>query len=723
MSMKKRTKPMFYGAETAAALLYLCSISAALMYVLCRSRALICTVIMTALSCGMYMIFYALRRRRFFSLLAFIVLFFIVYFVVGIVGSPYVSPSFMEFIFRSSDFFSPVYAGAAILMFSFIIAFPTCYFTAYLPRPCFLLLPAFVPLILAARTMGGIPAGYMVFMAVGFMLSAVGIARPEFPTESTYVDDKQARRERLAVMGTAGVVAAALLFVIPKDDNTPMLQYIDSVLMSQKNAFFGTRALSNFIENSQPNRGNNNPSTDILFYAQTTHPTNVSRWSFDIYKGDDGWTYNSDFSTGEQSWEEGRRQLSPDSLICSLKKGASEGKLAEYKEELDRISVLPRYDHSTKMTIQVVDNSSTAVVMHPSQTFGTSINTTSGGSPTTYRNRKDEIFTKNAFGRNPTYSLEYYIDTPNEQFLDMLTRVNFRDLLSDAAREEVISESVRDEFAMESDMAKLYYMAGLDGTVTERIQAAADEITAGLNSDYEKALAIEQWFGEAGFVYDMDFIPDSSEAEYFMFDSKRGICTDFATASTLLLRAAGIPARYTEGFVLKDDSIDAYGRFPVTAANAHAYSTAYIEGYGWLEIDGTRYAEVSDGVEELTIIITVIVAAAAVLLVLGIIFRRQLSEALFAVTYRFRSDNGKVRAVYLRTRRLACRISEREPQSATAEEVRDIISRTLSLDKEAGEITGAANELFYGSGEPNADVKRLYDNYRTICRTKRSRRR
>lgn len=713
---------MFYGTEIAAALLYLCSISAALMYVLCRSHAAVCTVIMTAVSCGMYMIFYALRRRKFFSLLAFIALFFVVNFVVGIVGSPYVSPSFMEFIFRSSDFFSPEYAGAAIVMFSFIIAFPICYFTAYLPRPCFLLLPAFVPLILAARTMGGIPAGYMVFMAVGFMLAAVGIARPEFPTENIYVDDKRARRERLAVMGTAGVIAAALLFVIPRDDHTPMLQYIDSVLLS-RNAFFGTRALSNFIETSQPNRGNNNPSTDILFYAQTAYPTNVSRWSFDIYKGNDGWTYNGDFSTGEQNWETGRRQLSPDSLIYSLKKGASEGKLAEYKEELDRVNVMPRYDHTAQMTVQVVDNSSTAVVMHPSQTFGASINTTTGRSPATYRNLKDEIFTKNAFGRNPTYTLEYYIDAPNEQFLDMLTRVDFRDLLSDAAREEVISERVRDEFALESDMAQLYYMAGLDGTVTERIQAVADEITARLDNDYEKALAIEQWFGEAGFVYDMDFVPDSAEAEYFMFDSKRGICTDFATASTLLLRAAGIPARYTEGFVLKEDSIDAYGRFSVTAANAHAYSTAYIEGYGWLEIDGTRYAEVSSGFEELTVIMTVIVVAAAVLLILGIIFRRELSEALFTVTYRFRGDNGKIRAVYLRTRRLACGIAEREPQSATAEEVRDIISRTLSLDKEAAEITDAANELFYGSGEPNADTKQLFEDYRAICKMKRSKRR
>ena len=167
--MKKRSKPIFSGAEILASLVYLCALSAGLMYVLCRDYMFVCTVIMTAVSFGVYMIFYALRRKKALSLLAFIVLFMTVYAVCRIVGNPYRSPSFYEFIFNASDFFDPALAGMTILLCSLIIGFPICYFTTYLPRPSFLLLPSFVPLILAARLVGRIPLGLLVFIAVGYM--------------------------------------------------------------------------------------------------------------------------------------------------------------------------------------------------------------------------------------------------------------------------------------------------------------------------------------------------------------------------------------------------------------------------------------------------------------------------------------------------------------------------------------------------------------------------
>lgn len=716
--MKRRTKPVFYGAEIIASLIYLCAMSAAMMYVLCKDYAFICTVIMTAVSFGIYMAFYVLRKKKGLSLLTFVGILMLVMTVCNIVGSPYISPSFMEFIFMSSSFFDPVFAGAAILMFSLIIGFSTCYFTVYLPRPCFLLLPAFIPFILASRTLGELPLGLLVFLVAGYIPAALGIARPEFPIDNSYVDDEKARKERLIAMGAVGLAAALILIVVPRDTYTPMLRYIDSVFLPRSSGY-GNQQLSNFTQYSQPNRGNNNPTADALFMVSTAAPRNVSRWSFDVYDGEKGWTYNETFSGGTENWERRQKRLNTDSLISDLKAGVKDGKLEKYKSAIDGLDDIPseRYNTSAQMLIRVVDGSSTAVVMHPSRTISAQL---TGYSAPTYRNSKDEIFTLNAFGRNASYLLEYYIDEPNTRFLEMLETVDFRQLLNDAAAEGVISEEVRGEFADELDSAAMYYSAGLDGTVTDEIQALADSITEGLTSDYEKALAIEQWFGSAGFYYDLAFVPDRAEADYFMFESKRGICTDFATASTLLLRAAGIPARYTEGFALSDESKDAYGRYIVTAAQAHAYSTAFIKGYGWLEIDGTKYAPISDGTETFSFVVTIICIAAGVLAALCIIFRRQLSEAAFAVSYYMKNGNDKIRAVYLRTRKLACHISEIDPKSTTAEEVCDIISRTLSLEKEAREITGAANALLYGNEPPETDEKRLYGDYKAIYKMKRS---
>ncbi len=720
--MKKRSKPIFSGAEILASLVYLCALSAGLMYVLCRDYMFVCTVIMTAVSFGVYMIFYALRRKKALSLLAFIVLFMTVYAVCRIVGNPYRSPSFYEFIFNASDFFDPALAGMTILLCSLIIGFPICYFTTYLPRPSFLLLPSFVPLILAARLVGRIPLGLLVFIAVGYMLAAFGIARPEYPADNAYVDDKRAHIERVAAIGMAGVIAAALLTVIPRNDYTPMIRYLEE--LTKRTSAYGRRVLSEFTESSTPNRGNNIPSDNALFIVFTNSPRNVSRQSFDVYEGDEGWTFNSDFSRGYDNWEKHRSRLNINKLISDLKKGANNGKLEKYSEELNKLEDVPEIYSlaSAQMTIRIVDGSSTSVIMHPSETINVNVTSSASTPPNTYRNAVDEIFTEKPMPRNAAYVANYYYNQPNEQFLKMLEKVDLNTLLDDAAEEGVIESAVRDEFVSESRNAIAYYKAGLDGSITDEIQTVADEITAGLTNDYEKAIAIEKWFGDAGFTYDLGFVPERAEADYFMFDSRRGICTDFATASTLLLRAAGIPARYTEGFVLRDDAMDSYGRYVVTEEHAHAYSTAFIEGYGWLEIDGTKYAPIGSMSGQITRMLTIIIISGVILTVIAVVFHRQLSELCFAAVYRLRSGNGKIRAVYLRTRRLACNIAETDPGSTTAEEVRDIISRTLSLEDEASEITNAANKLFYGTGTPDADVKKLYRDYKSICRMKRSRR-
>lgn len=719
--MKKRSKPIFSGAEILTSLIYLCALSAGLMYVLCRDHLLICTIIMTAASLGVYMIFYALRRKKAFSLLAFVALFLAVYAVCGIVDNSYRAVSFFEFIFNASEVFDPALAGMTIALCSLIIGFPICYFTTYLPRPSFLLLPAFVPLILAARIVGRIPLGLLVFIVVGYMLAALGIARPEFPADNAYVDDKRARIERVIAMGTAGTVAAALLTVIPRNDYTPMIRYLEE--LTQRTSAYGRRVLSEFTENSTPNRGNNTPSDDALFIVYTNFPRNVSRQSFDVYKGADGWTFDKDFSRGYDNWEKGRSRLNINKLISDLKKGAKDGKLEKYSAALNKLDDIPEiYSIATaQMTIRIVDGSSTRVVMHPSETMGVNITSYMGTPTPTYRNANDEIFTEEPMARDTAYVASYYYNQPNEQFLEMLEEVDLKTLLDDAAEEGVIEKAVRDEFVSEGRIAETYYKAEADVGISDEIQAVADEITAGLSNDYEKALAIEKWFGDAGFTYDLSFVPDSAEADYFMFDSRRGICTDFATASTLLLRAAGIPARYTTGFVLSNNAMDSYGRYVVTEKNAHAYSTAFIEGYGWLEVDGTKYVPVSSLSDQIVHTLTVILIAVVILAAAAVIFRRQLSELCFAAAYRLRSKNGKIRSIYMKTRKLACHIAETDPKSTTAGEVRDILSRTLSLDKEASEITAAANELFYGSGAPDADVKSLYRSYKAVCRMKRSR--
>ena len=73
-------------------------------------------------------------------------------------------------------------------------------------------------------------------------------------------------------------------------------------------------------------------------------------------------------------------------------------------------------------------------------------------------------------------------------------------------------------------------------------------------------------------------------AIWFLERSETGYCVHFASAATVLLRAAGIPARYVEGFLVD-------GRLgqviDVTAQQAHAWVEYYLPDFGWVILEAT----------------------------------------------------------------------------------------------------------------------------------------
>ena len=71
----------------------------------------------------------------------------------------------------------------------------------------------------------------------------------------------------------------------------------------------------------------------------------------------------------------------------------------------------------------------------------------------------------------------------------------------------------------------------------------------------------------------------------FMTRTKAGHCEYFAAATTLLLRAAGIPARYATGFAVVEYS-DIEDAFIVRTRHAHAWTQAFVNG-GWTDVDTT----------------------------------------------------------------------------------------------------------------------------------------
>lgn len=85
-------------------------------------------------------------------------------------------------------------------------------------------------------------------------------------------------------------------------------------------------------------------------------------------------------------------------------------------------------------------------------------------------------------------------------------------------------------------------------------------------------------------------------AQWFLEDSNTGYCVHFATAATVLLQAAGIPARYVTGYyaqVTEGEPITVY------SDQAHAWAEYWLPGYGWMVLEATP-PEFSQEPEETT---------------------------------------------------------------------------------------------------------------------------
>lgn len=72
---------------------------------------------------------------------------------------------------------------------------------------------------------------------------------------------------------------------------------------------------------------------------------------------------------------------------------------------------------------------------------------------------------------------------------------------------------------------------------------------------------------------------------HFLLSSREGHCEYFATATVLLLRAAGVPARYATGFSVQEFSARE-NAYVVRQRHAHAWARAWVNGR-WVDLDTT----------------------------------------------------------------------------------------------------------------------------------------
>ncbi|MCX6521827.1 MAG: DUF3488 and transglutaminase-like domain-containing protein [Actinobacteria bacterium] len=133
------------------------------------------------------------------------------------------------------------------------------------------------------------------------------------------------------------------------------------------------------------------------------------------------------------------------------------------------------------------------------------------------------------------------------------------------------------------------------GVPDEAIQLA-QQITAGQPTDYDKALALQNFF-RSEFEYSLEVQRGHSDDAISAFLRVRiGYCEQFAGTFAVMARAVGLPARVAVGFTQGELRPD--GRYHVLGKHAHAWPEVFFAGVGWVLFEPTpgRGAPGSEGV-------------------------------------------------------------------------------------------------------------------------------
>ena len=125
-------------------------------------------------------------------------------------------------------------------------------------------------------------------------------------------------------------------------------------------------------------------------------------------------------------------------------------------------------------------------------------------------------------------------------------------------------------------------------STTDRTRALAEELAGGASSTYDVILAIQAWL-RTHVTYNLEApVPpsDADAVDHFLFESQQGFCEQIASATAMLLRSLGIPARIATGYVPSERD-EVAGVWISRASDAHAWVEVRFPNFGWIAFDPT----------------------------------------------------------------------------------------------------------------------------------------
>ena len=147
--------------------------------------------------------------------------------------------------------------------------------------------------------------------------------------------------------------------------------------------------------------------------------------------------------------------------------------------------------------------------------------------------------------------------------------------------------SIATAYGADDDQSLLARNLRLPPDTNPRTSAFAQELRKKFPNDRNLVAAVLTRFRNENFVYTLSPpLLGEQPVDEFLFETRRGFCEHYASAFTVLMRAAGIPARVVTGYL--GGEVNPVGDYIlVRQADAHAWVEIWLENTGWVRVDPT----------------------------------------------------------------------------------------------------------------------------------------
>ncbi len=545
------------------------------------------------------------NRHHFIGAIGLIALIFacLYFFFMLIAGTDY-GFTFQRWLLTGSDEVETRFEYMLAVLISFIPFYAICiyYFTAILYRMVFLTLISIIPCALYVKVLEDMGDIYIALIA----LLNVAILLVEVRSR----EDKGRR-----VIGAKQSVLSVTVFiffllavsaVIPKERDARYYDRFEELFMDtdMQNSFRSD--YTNFADLSGNADNYRNFANRRMYTVTGSHAPYFKRQTFDEYDFElNAWRAFPDSNTiicTQQEWYD-THNLQNLSVLQSAMRRADELSPG-FAEKYGLTGVTKGIDVNDAIVTLVVSSENFGAMYYLSPARAVDVRNYIGG-PDAYVSKSGVFRFKDEPHPNDfAYVVEYYDEIFSKgRFIaedgssmdsaachEMLTEM--KDILAegDARSDETFVKSA-DVFLSVNDDAMEYKSRCEANTalVPERIKELAEEITDGMTYDWEKANALASYFIQNNYIYDLNTAALDPSVEYFLFESKRGSCSDYASAFTLMARSVGLTVRYCEGFMPELSSRE--NTYIIKDTDSHAYAEVYIQNIGWLVYESTVASE------------------------------------------------------------------------------------------------------------------------------------